>query len=140
MLLIRQQDATVAIRTVFDGSGQKHEIRNRTNMAFTTRFEDEYKQQGIKYAMSNQFYPIARIPRFVTNFKPGKENLYAGKGEQYLLTFGDYCIAMNCSSKSFSFPIPEEFVGAKVLSPKSTSEAKSRCRLKAKETLVLFKG
>jgi len=119
-----QHDATVAIQTVFDGSGQKYEIRNRANMAFTNRYEEEYQQQG----------------KFVTDFKPGKENLYAGKGDQYLLVFGDYCIAMNCSSKKFSFPVPKEFIGAKVLSGESTTEVKSKYRLQSKETLVLFKG
>ena len=134
-----ERDATIAINTGFDGSGAQHTVRNRVNQPFTNRFEDEYKANNPDFAMAEVVYPIAAIPRFITDFKPGKENLYAGKGKQYLMTYGQYCIAMNCESKKFTFEIPREFVGAKVLAGETKTVSKVKYKLQGYETLVLYK-
>lgn len=63
-------------------------------------------------AHAGEELPIATPPPGAT-FKPGSESVYAGKGDFYLLRYGDYLIAMNCSAqKSAAFAIPAEFVGA----------------------------
>ena len=135
-----ERDATVVINTRFDGSGARHQIRNRTNMAFTKRYEDEYQKQGPKFSMADQIYPIATIPSFIKDFRAGDENLYAGKGKQYLMVFGQYCIAMNCDSrKRFTFEVPTEFVGAKVLSGETTTAPSAKYRMSPNETLVLYR-
>ena len=135
-----ERDATVMINTGFEDSGATHQVRNRTNMAFTKKYEDEYQQQGRKFSMADQIYPIATIPSFIKDFRPGDENLYAGKGQQYLMVYGHYCIAMNCDSrKRITFDIPPEFVGAKVLAGEIKSEVGSKYRIMPNETLVLYK-
>ena len=134
-----EYDSTVVINTGFKPSGMTFEIPDRVNMAFTKKYEDEYKKQGTKFSMAHQIYPIAAMPSFIEGFKPGKENLYAGKGTQYLMTYGPYCVAMNCQSKSVTFDIPKDFVGAKPLTEGVNSPIKSKYKLKSFETLVLYK-
>ena len=134
-----ERDATIVINTGFDGSGAVHKVRNRVNQPFNNRFEEEYQKQGPKFAMTDVIYPIAAIPSFIKDFKPGKENLYAGKGKQYLMVYGPYCIAMNCTSKKITFEIPSEFVGAEVLSGETKEDVKAKYKLQGYETLVLYK-
>ena len=134
-----ERDATIAINTGFDGSGAQHTVRNRINQPFTNRYEDDYKKQGPGLAMAEAVYPIAAIPRFIKDFKPGKENLYAGKGNQYLMIYGQYCIAMNCESKKITFDIPPDFIGAKVLAGETETDVKAKYKLQGYETLVLYK-
>ena len=132
-------DSTVMINTGFKSSGMQYEIPNRVNMPFNKRFEDEYKQEGKKFSMAGQVYPIAAMPRFFKDFRPGDENLYAGKGTQYLMVYGRYCVAMNCQSKSTNFDVPEDFVGAEILSESTESIAETKYKLKPNETLVLYR-
>jgi len=108
------------------------------SQSFHSKFEEEYKKQGMDYSMADQEYPIAVVPKFVKDFKPGDENLFAGKGKYYLMTYGPYCIAMNCTSKKISFPLPDDFVGAEVLSDTS-SKASAKYTLQGKETVVLHR-
>ena len=50
------------------------------------------------------------------SFKTGSESVYAGKGDFYLLRYGDSLIAMNTSeSKPASFDVPAEFAAARDL-------------------------
>ena len=132
------RDSTVAIETGFDDSGQIYKIPNRRNQPFTNKFEDEYKQVGMEYAMTDQMYPIAVVPRYSKDFKPGKENPFAGKGNYYLMIYGPYCVAMNCTSKKIRFPVPAEFVGAEIISG-SKSTASKKQAIEGKETLVLYR-
>ena len=134
-----EYDSTVAINTGFKPSRMTYEVPNRVNMGFNNKYEDDYQKAGKKFSNAGQIYPIAKMPSFIEGFKPGKENLYAGKGTQYLMTYGQYCVAMNCQSKSITFDIPEDFVGAKPLSEGADSPIKSKYKLKPFETLVLYK-
>ena len=140
MTPVNEYDSTVAINTGFKPSGMKFEIPDRVNQPFTSRFEEDYRKQGTDFAMAHQIYPIAAMPPFIKDFKPGKENLYAGKGTQYLMVYGQYCIAMNCEKKSITFDIPRDFIGAKVLTEGDEKEIKAKYRLKPLETLVLYKN
>lgn len=56
-----------------------------------------------KSAFGGEELPIAKIPQGI-GFKPGQENLYAGKAEFYQAQFGPWFIVMNCSP-SKSFPV-----------------------------------
>ena len=103
-----------------------HEVPNRVNTGCNEKNEDEYQKRENKFSMAGQIYPIAAMPSCIEGFKPGTENMYVGKGTQYLMTYGQYCVAMNCQSKSITFDIPKDFVGAKVLSEVSNSPVKSK--------------
>ena len=84
--------------------------------------------------------PIAAPPSGV-EFKPGAESVYAGKGDFYLLRYGDYLIAMNCSAaKPAAFAIPAEFVGADELTkPGSGAPVASGERQVAPRATVIFR-
>ena len=50
--------------------------------------------------------PIAKMPPGV-KFKPGDENIYAGKGTFYTLRYGPYLIGMNCTTdRTFELHVP----------------------------------
>jgi hypothetical protein len=66
--------------------------------------------------------PIAKIPDGV-RFRPGDDNVFAGKGEFYTLRYGDYLIGMNMTKdKTFElkpptgFDQPKELVSGKIVS------------------------
>lgn len=66
--------------------------------------------------MPGQRQPIAVVPVDQLDYAVGTENLYAGKGDLYLMSYGSYFVAMNCTKKNVSnFDLPAEFVGAKDL-------------------------
>lgn len=59
--------------------------------------------------------PIAASPPGVP-FKPGAESVHAGKGDFYLLRYGDYLIAMNTTGgREQNFEVPAEFAAARDL-------------------------
>ncbi len=91
-------------------------------------------------AHAGEELPIAAPPPGV-NFKPGSESVYAGKGDFYLLRYGDYLIAMNCSAKkSAGFDIPADFAGASELTRPEAGPATPGKRLAPpRSTLVLHR-
>ena len=63
--------------------------------------------KGIHSAHAGEVLPIARIPEGV-KFKPGDENIYAGKADYYELKYGNYVIAINGSTdKTFELSVPK---------------------------------
>ena len=73
------------------------------------------------------------------DYRPGKENLFAGKGDYYLMIYGRYCVAMNCTSKTVRFDVPEEFLGAKSVADPAI-KATEKFRLKRGETAVFYRS
>ena len=132
-----ERDATVVIGTKFKDSGMVYEVRDRTNAPFSKKFEGFYQDQQMRYALAGVKLPIAEIPSSVKDFKPGTENINAGKGEFYGLNYGPFSIVMNCSqSKTFNFDIPKAFRGAtNMVTGKVVN--KSRIKVKPQETVVL---
>lgn len=96
--------ATVMERVDFTPSGNDYTRPNWTNFGFGNgghRYPEEFNS-----AHQGEKLPIARIPDGV-NFKPGDENIHAGKGDLYQLRYGKYFIAMNMSRvKTFKVPVP----------------------------------
>ena len=134
-----ERDATVFTETRFTDSGQVYTIPDWTNMGFGKKFEDEYKKEGINLATAGMKLPIAKVPSNNKDFKPGKENIYAGKADLYLLEYGNYFIAMNChSSRSYSFDVPDAFAGSKNL-VSGESISKNKLRVEKAQTIVLYR-
>ncbi len=133
-----ERDATVFTEARFNASGDFYEIPDWTNMGFNKKHEDEYKKEGLNLATAGMRLPIAKVPASQKDFKPGKENIYAGKADLYLLHYGPYYIAMNCSrSRSFSFDVPDRFLDSKNLVTKERV-TRSKLKIRGKETIVLF--
>jgi hypothetical protein len=132
-----ERDATVNINSIFADSGEFHTIRDRTNMPFSRNFDNDYKKEGMELATAGQRQPIARVPSSEKDFKPGKENIHAGKAQVYGMSYGPFCIVMNCGNRAQSIPIPKAYQGAKNL---ETDEVFSKTRLKVQrgQTVVLY--
>jgi hypothetical protein len=97
--------AVVQQQTEFTPSGMTYKRPDWTNMAFGNggvRYDDNTPS-----AHAGEILPIAKIPDFIAKFDPGTENLYAGRGDFYVLRYGQYVIAMNMTKdRSFKLPWP----------------------------------
>ncbi|MFC7337680.1 hypothetical protein ACFQY0_10870 [Haloferula chungangensis] len=134
-----ERDVTMKIETRFEESGDFFELPDQTNEPFSRRHERAYKDEGMELAVAGEKQPIAKVPPDQTDYKPGKENPYAGKGDFYLAHYGPYLIAMNCTKQqTFQLEVPEEFKGSKDLVSGRTVSASS-LTLKPWQTLVLFR-
>ncbi|MDF7825471.1 hypothetical protein P4B35_15700 [Pontiellaceae bacterium B12227] len=130
-------DSIVNIETEFNDSGKKYTFPERTNQEFSRGREERwYTSQGIYQAMAGVEYPIARV-RGDDSFEYGQEHLQAGKAQLYIMSYGDYFIAMNCDdSDSFRVDIPADFVGAKDLVSKQIAKF-PQANLRPGKTMVL---
>lgn len=135
-----ERDATVNITTEFNDSGKTYTLPDWTNMGFGKgREEQYYRNLGMKLAMAGQKQPIANVPRDVKTYETGQENIYAGKGDLYIMTYGSYFVAMNCTDKrSLSIDVPEKFLGGKDLVSGQTCNVQ-KVRIKPKQTIVLYR-
>lgn len=99
----RDRLATVAIETVIDDSGLRYRRPGWVNLAFGG-FREWYR--GIRSAHEGEELIIARVPESIP-FKPGDENIHAGKAQLYTLHYGPYFIAMNTTTgKTFTATLP----------------------------------
>lgn len=128
-------NATVKEEIDYDPSGLFYTRPNWTNFGFANG--------GLKYpvefpsAHTGEKLPIAKIPADVV-FKPGDESIYAGRGEFYRLSFGDYYLAMNMSeSKEFTLNVPPGFENSIDLVTKK--KALKSIELAPQTTVVLFR-
>ena len=98
--------ATVKQEIRFTSSGMEYTRPDWTNFGFANgghRYPASYVS-----AHTGEKLPIARIPEGIP-FKPGQENVHAGKGDFYQLRYGSYLIAMNASAtESFDFTVPAD--------------------------------
>ncbi|MCX7048177.1 MAG: hypothetical protein NTX50_22175 [Candidatus Sumerlaeota bacterium] len=84
--------AVVCEETQFEPSGMQYTRPDWVNMGFGNG--------GLRYpgnlhsAHAGEKLPIAQIPAGI-KFKPGDENVYAGRGSFYRLQYGSYLIGMN---------------------------------------------
>jgi hypothetical protein len=67
--------------------------------------------------MAGEKLPIARIPAGIP-FKPGDENVYAGRASFYVLRYGPYLIGMNTTTdRTFDLKLPADVKSAQALVP-----------------------
>ena len=96
--------ATVYQQVEFTPSGMDYTRPDWTNFGFANGGH-RYPKEFIS-AHAGEKLPIARIPEGIT-FKPGQENIHAGRGDFYRLDYGPYRIAMNMSAdKTFDYQAP----------------------------------
>jgi hypothetical protein len=90
----------------FTPSGQFYTRPNWINYDFADG-GPKYPVQ-IDSALAGEKLPIAKIPAGVS-FKPGDENVYAGKADFYTLRYGNYLIGMNLTTdKTFELKSPAD--------------------------------
>ena len=96
--------AVVRQETEFEPSGLFYTRPDWTNMAFANWVQ--YPDHAHS-AHAGERLPIAKIPDGI-KFKPGDENVYAGRGQFYRCRYGPYLIGMNCTTdRSFELKLPE---------------------------------
>jgi hypothetical protein len=132
-----ERDATVWEDVKFDDSGLTYTRDDRTIEAQTRRHE---KSRGdVKQALEGETMPIAKVPPG-THYRPGDENVFAGKGTFYTLRYGPYLIGMNCTMDRTFELAPQQngpAVAKELVSGKEVS-VRSPITVKPRSTLVLW--
>ena len=135
-----EREATVWQQTQFNDSGDVHRVKDQVNAPFSSKFERDYKDGGLGSTLADAGteQPVAKVSSKFKDYKLGKENIEAGKGKFYLLEYGNYLIAMNCTKdQSFDIEIPEAFLGAKNLVTGATAKG-TKDTVEPWQTMVLF--
>lgn len=136
--IIPQYDRTaiVHIDEEFEPSGLFYTRPDWTNFGFANG--------GLKYpedvhsAHAGEKLPIAKVPEDVP-FKPGEENIYAGRASFYKLKYGKYLIGMNASKdKTYKLEIPDGFINATDLVSKKSVGSTKVVEVLPLTTVVLF--
>jgi len=127
--------ANVHIKTIIDDSGMRYERPNWVNLAFWGTHE---WYEGVESAHTGEELLIARIPEGV-QFKPGDENIYAGKALFYQLDYGKYIIGMNSSpNQTFELKIHPESRKVKNLTNNSEMVKTDHVKVHPMSTVVLY--
>ncbi|MDF3058961.1 MAG: hypothetical protein K0R17_3176 [Rariglobus sp.] len=89
-------------------------------------------------AHAGEALPIAAIPEGIP-YKIGQESVFAGKGDFYVLHYGDYLIAMNTTAdRSFDFEVPSAFASARdLVRPDSSPPGPGKRAVAARSTIIL---
>jgi hypothetical protein len=91
-------------------------------------------------AHAGEKLPIAKIPDGV-RFRPGEENVHAGKADFYTLHYGDYLIGMNLTAgKTFELQPPAGISEAKELVTGKTVKLVGPLKVGPRSTAVLWLG
>jgi len=94
--------------------------------------------QELHSAEAGEELPVARVPSGV-KFKPGDENVHAGKGEFYMLGYGDYLIGMNTTmDQTFDLQPPAGTKLARELISKNVRVLDAPIRVGPRSTVVLW--
>jgi hypothetical protein len=132
------QIAVVAEETEFERSGQFYTRPDWTTFGFGNG--------GPKYpgnlhsAYAGEKLPIAKVPASV-KFKPGDENVYAGKAQFYTLRYGNYLIGLNTTTdRTFALTPPAGMAEAKELVTGKTVKLDSLLQVAPRSTVVLWLG
>jgi hypothetical protein len=89
-------------------------------------------------AHAGEALPIAKIPDGVP-YKVGQESVFAGKGEFYVLHYGNYLIAMNTTdNRTFDFDVPAEFAAARdLVRPQAAASGAGKRSVAPRSTVIL---
>ncbi|HBF35136.1 TPA: hypothetical protein DDW35_11305, partial [Candidatus Sumerlaeota bacterium] len=97
--------AVVAEEVEFEPSGLTYERKDWVDFGFANGGH-QYPDKTLHSAHAGEKLPIAKVPADV-KYKPGDENVYAGKGSFYTLRYGNYLICMNMTeAKNFELKVP----------------------------------
>jgi hypothetical protein len=128
--------ATVNEEIRFEPSGLFYTRPDNINsLAQGTRNFQEYAD--IHSAHAGERLPIAKVPAG-TNYKPGDESVYAGRGRFYVLRYGPYLIAMNMGAKSDSVIVPASSAPIPELVSRKSIPAKGGLQTVAPGTTAVF--
>ena len=90
--------------------------------------------------LSGEELPIAKIPEGIA-FKPGQENVYAGRGSFYTLRYGPYLIGMNMTpDKTFEIAVPAVAPVRELVSGRHEGLAGTTQKVPPRSTVVFHVG
>ncbi len=96
--------SNVFVKTVVDDSGMRYVRPDWINLAFSGG-KEWYEGHS---AHAGDTLVIAKVPETVP-FRPGQENVFAGRALYYELNYGAYIVAMNASEqKTFELTVPDK--------------------------------
>ncbi|MBC8054219.1 MAG: hypothetical protein H7Y13_14245 [Sphingobacteriaceae bacterium] len=128
--------AVVKEDTKFETSGDEYTRKDWVNMGFGNGGHS-YPAE-IHSAHAGEKLPIAKVPQGV-KFKPGDENIYAGKADFYTCSYGKYLIGMNSSAdKTFELEIPKGYTMAPDLVSGKTFNLSAPVKIAPRSTVVLY--
>ncbi|TAK98042.1 MAG: hypothetical protein EPO07_12470 [Verrucomicrobia bacterium] len=94
----------------------------------------------MRSAHAGEKLPIAKVPEGI-RFRPGSENVFAGKADFYTLRYGDYLISMNMSAaKTFELKPPAPLSEARELVSGKTLKLTAPLKVAPRSTVVLYFG
>jgi hypothetical protein len=95
----------------------------------------------VHQAYAGEVLPIAKIPEGEV-FKPGQENVHAGRATFYALHYGPYLIGMNCTAdRSFDLAIPAGAGPVTSLTPgNARTAAGATIKVGPNSTVVFYLG
>ncbi|BCU79712.1 hypothetical protein [Luteolibacter sp. LG18] len=127
--------AVVKQSTLYTASGMEYTRPDWTNFGFGNG--GHRYPAAIVSAHTGEKLPIAKIPDGI-KFKPGDENLYAGRGDLYELRYGPYFVAMNMSKdKTFDVKVPEDGGNAiELVDDRKDVKPGTVCKVAPRTTLV----
>ena len=135
---LTDQIAVVAEETQFEPSGQFYSRPDHINFGFANG--GPRYPQDLHSAHAGEKLPIAKIPAGV-KFKPGDENVYAGKANFYTLRYGNYLIGMNLTTdKTLELKTPIGVSEAKELVSGKIVKLDAPLKIAPRSTVVLYFG
>jgi len=128
--------ATVKENIEYTPSGMDYMRPDWTNMGFGNgghRYPADYTS-----AHASEKLPVAMIPKGL-DFKVGQENVFAGRGDFYQLSYGPYLITMNMSAdKTFDLIAPAHAGKMTNLVTKKTIAPGSVAKVPPRTTVVIY--
>lgn len=128
--------AVVKEEAEFEDSGETYVRKDWVNMGFGNG--------GHKYpadlhsAHTGEKLPIAKVPSNI-KYKVGDENVYAGRASFYTCRYGNYLIAMNCSTdKSYELKIPTAQTNLPELISGKDIMVSGTLKVPPKSTMILY--
>jgi hypothetical protein len=129
--------AVVRQETEFEPSGFFHTRRDAIGGATPGGV---HYPEDLHAAEAGKKLPIAKIPDGV-RFRPGDDNVFAGKGQFYTLRYGDYLIGMNMTAdKTFELKTPDETHQARELVSGKVVTTGAAIKVAPRSTVVLWFG
>jgi hypothetical protein len=139
--LIRQNAMTIATveqTSVVDDSGMVYRRADNVNPGFglgSLRYPGD-----LHSAHAGEALKIAKIPPDIA-FKPGDDNVYAGKADFYTLRYGPYLIGMNMTKdKTFTIDVPAAKPVTELVTKATAGLAGTRQTVKPRSTVVYYLG
>jgi hypothetical protein len=130
--------AVVGQETEFEPGGMTYKRPDWTNFGFGNG-GPRYPGQ-LHSAHAGEELPIAKIPDGI-RFRPGDENVYAGKGSFYTLRYGNYLIGMNFTKdKQYELKIPDDYKQASELVSGKKIRTDKAISVAPLSTVILYKG